>query len=67
MLEAIRHGLAHAVYPQPDAVAFDFLNPCRVGFTFELHHLDRRVVDAGRVATPKQGDPDLTRSCVVSL
>lgn len=61
VLEAVRHGLGHAVHAEPDTVAFDLLNPCRVGIARELHHLDGRVVDTGRVAAPRHGDPDLTR------
>ena len=61
MLEAVSHRLRHTVDPQPDAIAFNFFDPCGEGLARELHHLDRRVVDPRWVAAAWHGDPDLAR------
>jgi hypothetical protein len=45
VLEAVRYGLGRAVEPELDAIAFNFLDACGVGFARELHHLDRRIVE----------------------
>jgi hypothetical protein len=61
MLEAVRHGLGHAVHPERDAIAFNFLDSRRVGFSRELHHLDRRIDKPWGMAAARHGDPDLAR------
>src|SRR3990167_10062436 len=61
VLEAVSHRLRHTVDPQPDAIAFNFFDPCGEGLARELHHLDRRVVDPRWVAAAWHGDPDPAR------
>ncbi|CQR42176.1 protein of unknown function (plasmid) [Thiomonas sp. Sup16B3] len=61
VLEAVRHGLCNTVHPELDAIAFNFLDACRVSVARELHHLDRRMVEPWGMAAARHGDPDLAR------
>ena len=36
VLEVVRHGLGHAVHAQLDAIAFNLLDACLVGFPVDL-------------------------------
>jgi hypothetical protein len=61
MLETVGDGLGHAVNPQFNLIAIKYLNAFGIRFACKLGHLDRRVVDLGRMTAARHGDSDLAR------
>ena len=59
MLEAVGNRLRHAVHTQWYLIPKMDINAFGVSLTGELHHPDRRMIDARRVAAARHRDPHL--------